>query len=106
MAEPSRVEWVWWDPSRSARVARAMLEPLAAVFSVVVRTRNWMYDRKLLAVRAPRIPVLSVGNITVGGTGKTPISSWLATQLAARGASPVIVLRGYGDDEPLVHARL
>lgn len=106
MAEPSRVEWVWWDPSRSARAARAMLEPLAAAFSVVVRTRNWMYDRRLLAVRAPRIPVLSVGNLTVGGTGKTPVSSWLATQLAARGASPAIVLRGYGDDEPLVHARL
>jgi tetraacyldisaccharide 4'-kinase len=47
-----------------------------------------------------------VGNLTVGGTGKTPVSSWIATQLHARGAHPAIVLRGYGDDEPLVHARL
>src|SRR6185437_14950452 len=101
MAEPSRVEWVWWDPSRTARAARALLEPLAALFSAVVRTRNAMYDRGLLPVHEPPIPALSVGNLTVGGTGKTPVSSWLAKQLELRGASPAIVLRGYGDDEPL-----
>ena len=61
---------------------------------------------RLIPARAPRIPAVSVGNLTVGGTGKTPVSSWLATQLQARGARPAIVLRGYGDDEPLVHARL
>ena len=106
MAEPSRVEWVWWDPSRSARVARAVLEPLTAAFYAIVRARNAMYDRGLLPVHTPRVPVISVGNITVGGTGKTPVSSWLATRLEALGARPAIVLRGYGDDEPLVHSRL
>ena len=106
MAEPSRVEWVWWDPSRRARVARALLAPLSAAFSATVRARNAMFDRGLLPVRAPRIPALGVGNLIVGGTGKTPVSSWLATRLEARGASPAIVLRGYGNDESLVHARL
>jgi tetraacyldisaccharide 4'-kinase len=106
MAESSRVEWVWWDPSRTARAARALLDSLGALFSLVVRARNALYDRGLLRVHSPPIPVLSVGNLTVGGTGKTPVSSWLATRLEARGASPAIVLRGYGDDEPLVHARL
>ncbi|HMI58347.1 MAG TPA: tetraacyldisaccharide 4'-kinase, partial [Gemmatimonadaceae bacterium] len=59
-----------------------------------------------IPARAPRIPAVSVGNLTVGGTGKTPVSSWLATQLEERGTHSAIVLRGYGDDEPLVHARL
>jgi tetraacyldisaccharide 4'-kinase len=49
---------------------------------------------------------VSVGNLTVGGTGKTPVAAWLARELAARGARPAIVLRGYGGDEPLVHRRL
>src|SRR5690348_7442624 len=54
----------------------------------------------------PVLPTLSVGNVTVGGTGKTPVAAWIAAELIDRGARPAIVLRGYGDDEPLVHARL
>jgi tetraacyldisaccharide 4'-kinase len=42
----------------------------------------------------------------VGGTGKTPLAAWAAARLAAAGARPAVVLRGYGDDEPLVHAKL
>jgi tetraacyldisaccharide 4'-kinase len=52
------------------------------------------------------LPAISVGNLTVGGTGKTPIAAWIAAQLIARDARPAIVMRGYGDDEPLVHERL
>jgi tetraacyldisaccharide 4'-kinase len=71
-----------------------------------VRLRNSLYDRHLLRARTPRVPALSVGNLVVGGTGKTPVSSWLARRLQALGAHPAIVMRGYGGDEPLVHARL
>ena len=49
---------------------------------------------------------MSVGNLTVGGTGKTPIAAWIAAGLLARDAHPAIVLRGYGGDETLVHKRL
>ena len=104
--EGSRIEWLWQDPGARARLARALLLPASALFGAVVRVRNALYDRRVLPVRTPRIPALSVGNLTVGGTGKTPVSSWLAVQLEARGAHPAIVMRGYGDDEPLVHARL
>jgi tetraacyldisaccharide 4'-kinase len=52
------------------------------------------------------LPTVSVGNVSVGGTGKTPVSAWVAMQLREMGAHPAILLRGYGDDEPLVHARL
>lgn len=106
MAERSLVEWLWWSDSAGARAARVALAPASMLFSLVVRVRNALYDRRIVRVHAPRIPALSVGNLTVGGTGKTPVSSWLATALQSRGARPAIVLRGYGDDEPLVHARL
>jgi tetraacyldisaccharide 4'-kinase len=65
-----------------------------------------MYERSLFKIHESAIPVVSVGNLSVGGTGKTPFAAWLAAELARRGARPAIVLRGYGGDEPLVHARL
>jgi tetraacyldisaccharide 4'-kinase len=65
-----------------------------------------LYDRGTLRTAPAALPVISVGNIAVGGTGKTPVASWIATQLKARGARPAVVLRGYGDDEPRVHALL
>ncbi|MEO8880750.1 MAG: tetraacyldisaccharide 4'-kinase [Gemmatimonadaceae bacterium] len=106
MAERHGVEWLWWSETAGARVARLVLAPASMLFALISGTRNALYDQRFLRAHAPRIPALSVGNITVGGTGKTPVSSWLATRLQSRGARPAIVLRGYGDDEPLVHARL
>ena len=106
MAERTLVDWLWWGAGPGARAARLALTPASLVFGAGVRLRNALYDRRLIRAHATRIPALSVGNITVGGTGKTPIASWLATQLQARGAHPAVVLRGYGDDEPLVHERL
>ena len=102
----SRVEWLWRDTGAAAGFARSLLIPASALFGAAVRVRNSLYDRHVLRVRTPRIPALSVGNLTVGGTGKTPVSSWLALRLRALGAHPAIVMRGYGGDEPLVHARL
>src|SRR6185295_11058481 len=49
---------------------------------------------------------VAVGNLSVGGTGKTPLAAWIAQRYAARGQKPGILLRGYGGDEPLVHRRL
>lgn len=65
-----------------------------------------MYDRGRLRVRPASIPAVSVGNLAVGGAGKTPVSAWLARELAAHGATPGIVMRGYGGDEPMVHREL
>jgi tetraacyldisaccharide 4'-kinase len=104
--DASRIAWLWEDAGTRARLARALLRPASVLFGAAARARNALYDRRVLPVRSPRIPALSVGNLVVGGTGKTPLSSWLAVQLQKRGAQPAIVLRGYGDDEPLVHAHL
>ena len=72
------------------------LDPLAAVYGAAVATRLAAYRRGLLAVRRAARPVLSVGNVAAGGTGKTPFVRWLAGELLARGWRPSILTRGYG----------
>jgi tetraacyldisaccharide 4'-kinase len=64
------------------------------------------YRLRLLASDEAPVPVVSVGNLTVGGSGKTPVSSWIAKYYIQRGLQPGIVLRDYGGDEALVHRRL
>ncbi len=72
----------------------------------VVSARNALYDRRVLRVHDSPIPVVSVGNITVGGTGKTPFSAYLVSALLKAGHHPAVVMRGYGDDELHLHARM
>lgn len=97
---------VWTGSGKVSRTARAALSPFSVVYGVVSAARGFLYDRRVLPVYQSSIPVISVGNLTVGGTGKTPISAWLASEIIDRGRVPAIVLRGYGEDEPLVHKRL
>jgi tetraacyldisaccharide 4'-kinase len=100
------VERIWFGNDALARLARATLAPTEAVYRAVVGVREALYDAGVLTTHEPALPTVSVGNLTVGGTGKTPIAAWIATELIDRGERPAIVLRGYGEDEPLVHARL
>jgi tetraacyldisaccharide 4'-kinase len=76
-------------------VSAATLAPLSWIYAAAVRARNRRYDRPGVARRAA-LPVISVGNLTVGGTGQTPTVAWLAERLVARGSRPAIVSRGYG----------
>jgi tetraacyldisaccharide 4'-kinase len=62
----------------------------------VVTIRNACYDWRLAKVRRVAVPVVSVGNLTLGGTGKTPLVEWLARWFQARGVRVAIVSRGYG----------
>ncbi len=100
------IERIWRGTDTVSRAARAALIPFEGAYRVATATRGWLYDRSLLRAEPSRIPVVSVGNISVGGTGKTPFTAWIAGELSRRGAQPAVVLRGYGGDEPLVHARL
>jgi len=95
------VQWLWGD-SGGARVARIPLIPLAGLYWVVMKVRA---TRRRDAARLP-LPAIAVGNLSVGGTGKTPLAAWIAEYCAARGRPAAILLRGYGGDEPLVHRRL
>lgn len=82
------------------------LTPLSWLFGAATGLRNVLFDAGVLRAQRLGLPAVSVGNVSVGGTGKTPIAAWVAAELMAMGARPAILLRGYGGDEPLVHARL
>lgn len=75
---------------------KGLLKPLGSVFSTLVALRNWMYDNKMMKTGAVRKAVISVGNITMGGTGKTPFIHWLIQEIETRGYHPGVVSRNYG----------
>jgi tetraacyldisaccharide 4'-kinase len=95
---------IWYGDGATSRIARVALAPASALYGAVIAQINMMAVMSRPA-QAP-IPSLSIGNLTVGGTGKTPVSAWFAARMRERGASPAIVLRGYGEDEVLVHRLL
>jgi tetraacyldisaccharide 4'-kinase len=97
---------VWESAAIGARIARAALMPPSWAYAACVAARNAAYDRGWLRSHQLALPSISVGNLTVGGTGKTPVSAFIAARLAELGARPAIVMRGYGEDEAMVHERL
>lgn len=100
------VDRLWYGRSAVPRVVRAALSPLAWLYGSVVSARNELYDRGTLRARDATIPVVSVGNLSVGGTGKTPVSAYVVGELLAMGHRPAVVMRGYGEDEVHLHARM
>src|SRR5438067_3665686 len=72
------------------------LAPLGAIYGAVTRARRALYRTGALAVHRLDAPVISVGNITVGGTGKTPLVEWLARACAREGRRVCVLTRGYG----------
>jgi len=73
-----------------------LLWPVSLVFRFVVAVRRLLYWLRILPSRHPGIAVIVVGNLTVGGTGKTPLVIWIAEHLKKKGWTPGIVSRGYG----------
>jgi tetraacyldisaccharide 4'-kinase len=73
-----------------------ILLPLAGLYSLLSVMRRFLYRAGLMRTQHAKVPVIVIGNITAGGTGKTPVTVWLANALAERGFSPGIVSRGYG----------
>jgi len=72
------------------------LLPLSALFCVVAQTRRYLYKFQFLKATKMPVPVIVVGNISVGGTGKTPLVIAITQYLKANGFSPGIISRGYG----------
>jgi tetraacyldisaccharide 4'-kinase len=113
------IQRLWYGPAWHS----VLLWPLSWLFGLTVAVRRVLYDIGVLPVYRVQVPVVVVGNVTVGGTGKTPLAAWLARELGLRGLAVGVVLRGYGGraagprvvqdtddarevgDEALVHAR-
>ncbi|MGH8453800.1 MAG: tetraacyldisaccharide 4'-kinase [Nevskiales bacterium] len=83
---------LWYGP----HPARWLLWPLSLMYETAIALRRWLYRHGWMRSERLSVPVIVVGNITVGGTGKTPLVIWLVEQLRARGWRPGIVSRGYG----------
>ena len=77
-----------------------ILPPLSVLYGAVTRTRLSLYRRGTFHSTRLDRPVISVGNITTGGTGKTPLVEWVARTIAAAGKKVCILTRGYGRDNP------
>jgi tetraacyldisaccharide 4'-kinase len=75
---------------------RWILSAAAAVYRSIVVLRNRGYDRGILWTHPASVPVVSIGNLSVGGSGKTPVTLWSARKLLEKGLRPVILSRGYG----------
>ncbi|HYX30093.1 MAG TPA: tetraacyldisaccharide 4'-kinase [Pyrinomonadaceae bacterium] len=78
------------------RAAMLALTPVAVAYGFGVRLRNNLYRQGLFRSFSVGVPVISIGNLTMGGTGKTPLVEWLAGQLAASGKRVCVLTRGYG----------
>ncbi len=74
---------------------RLLLWPASVLYGDLTRLRVWLYSKGILKHKRLNRPVISVGNLTVGGTGKTPMVIWLAEKLLAEGKRVAILTRGY-----------
>ncbi|RDE24779.1 tetraacyldisaccharide 4'-kinase [Motiliproteus coralliicola] len=77
-----------------------LLSPLEGVFSALAQRRRQAYQQQRKPSYRASVPVVVVGNISIGGTGKTPFTLWLLEQLKQRGLRPGVVSRGYGGKAP------
>jgi len=102
-------EWVvrWWsgEGGGAGSLLRLLALPLEVGFRGASGLRNRMYDSGVLPLQRAPVPVISVGNLSVGGSGKTPLAAWLVRGLRARGENPALIVHGYGEDELVLHRR-
>ena len=85
------VQQIWYGGSR----LHWLLLPFSWIYAAIIKVRRFLYSSGVFRSQSVSAPVVIVGNITVGGTGKTPLTIWLAQQLAERGYKPGIISRGY-----------
>ena len=87
-----RLDYYWYNKG----FITLILAPVSWLYCFVAITRRFAYQANLFKTHRMPVPVIIVGNITAGGTGKTPLVTWLVELLREKGYSPGIVSRGYG----------
>jgi tetraacyldisaccharide 4'-kinase len=89
-----------------ANLTRAFLFGSSKVFMVLVKLRRWLYNVRLLRDKTLGVQVIAIGNLTVGGTGKTPVVEKFARELRDAGRNVAILSRGYRSKPPPLHILL
>jgi tetraacyldisaccharide 4'-kinase len=100
---PALAERVWEGSDAAARLARLALLPAELVYRGAAGVHHGSYNAALRGVERAGTCVISVGNLTVGGAGKTPFSGWLVERLRVWGRRPAVLHGGYAADEPELH---
>lgn len=90
------LEHAWYQNDMKAQLSRWLLSPLTLLFWLVSVIRRWLFTLGVKKTVSIDAPVIIVGNISVGGNGKTPLVIWLAHFLRSQGYSPGVLSRGYG----------
>lgn len=88
----SKIEEIWYGRS----LWQYLLLPLSGLFCILATLKRWTYRFGLIKPQQVSVPIIVVGNISVGGTGKTPLVAWLVDYLRQQGYKPAIISRGYG----------
>src|SRR5678815_6159902 len=97
----SKIEAMWYSNRRPLWLA-----PLSLLYGALMGFRSLLYRMGLRHRVRMKVPVVVVGNLTVGGTGKTPLVAWLSIRLSAVGMRVAIVSRGYGGRAPVSYTHL
>lgn len=105
MSEGAAYRWIHSVWYRNARLGWLLL-PLSVLYGALSACRRWLYANGILKTHRAQVPVVVVGNITAGGTGKTPTVVWLVRMLKERGFKPGIVSRGYGGSKSKTSMRV
>lgn len=95
----------WDEHSARGAILRGALLPASALFRLASRIHHGLYDGGIRGAERADMPVLSIGNLRVGGAGKTPFAGWVVGRLLALGRRPAVLHGGYGSDEPELHRR-
>ena len=85
---------------KKAALLRGVLFGLSKVFLIIVKGRRWLYEARIIRDHPLGVQVITVGNLTVGGTGKTPVVEKLARVLTDQGRKVAILSRGYRSKPP------
>jgi tetraacyldisaccharide 4'-kinase len=98
MPEMNNWQRIWNDDGNIRRytIIKIIASAISLPYRLIITFRNRLYDKKIFTVVKLPCPVISVGNIAVGGTGKTPCVIMLARMLQSHGFKPAILSRGYG----------
>src|SRR5437867_8257125 len=93
-------------PGKLAFAVRVLLALLSKIFAVAVKVRRFLYNVRLLRDSTLGVQVIAIGNLTVGGTGKTPVVEKFARELQRQGRTVAILSRGYRSKPPPLSLRL